>query len=556
MLCHKQTKLAWSLCVLTLLQFVYSIGVVDARSIVGPSVEYGKFSYLMRSAYLMHLNGSTETDLLEQVIEKSNSDNPPFEFIYGRYTHAVVYDRGRAQMLVGRVDDAITTFEKLITNMPSNPDRSVILIHYFGDMPFLWNPFERGLLELGLAYDKTGHHAKADATYQKLITHPKFSEGLQARLAREILLLNITDRIGEIPSEHEAWIGTPAPHFGVMDALKEKFYGSHQYRGKVMLLYFGKTDALHLKPIHEKHKDNQFQIISVNIKQQNPQLTQDTVKNTDGWLHYNEKDGKLIETFAVRSIPSVFLIDSEGIVRRTHIRDTDLEKAINEMVSENLKTYHDPRTKKIITQTLTAHGGLENISAIKNFVVNVMSVTHMPYPIHQEEIRKEVTQTCYYYRDKYRIGYFVFDGRTFYRNASDKEWDLAQHGDKQKNTDYGNNVLFRQPIWLLQTLAENKIPIQYVGTQTVNGKPTSVLRVQQPNAYPLKIFIHENKHTLVQLMFVDIRNKQSSTIAFNHYKEVDGIKIPYFTKEGFYEEHVIQDITFNAEIDPKYFQVK
>ena len=80
MLCHKQTKLAWSLCVLTLLQFVYSIGVVDARSeIVGPSAEYWEFSNLMRRAYLMHLNGSTETDLLEQVIEKSNSDNPPLE---------------------------------------------------------------------------------------------------------------------------------------------------------------------------------------------------------------------------------------------------------------------------------------------------------------------------------------------------------------------------------------------------------------------------------------------------------------------------------------------
>ena len=82
-----------------------------------------------------------------------------------------------------------------------------------GICSFWWNPFERGLLELGLAYDKTGQHAKADATYQKLITHPKFSEGLQARLAREILLLNITDRIGEIPSEHKAWIGNASTAF-------------------------------------------------------------------------------------------------------------------------------------------------------------------------------------------------------------------------------------------------------------------------------------------------------------------------------------------------------
>ena len=316
-------------------------------------------------------------------------------------------------------------------------------------MSFWWNPFERGLLELGLAYDKTGQHAKADATYQKLITHPKFSEGLQARLAREILLLNITDRIGEIPSEHQAWIGMPAPHFGVMDTLKEKFYGSHQYRGKVMLLYFGKTDALHLKPIHEKHKDNQFQIISVNIKQQNPQLTQDTVKNTDGWLHYNEKDGKLIETFPVRSIPSVFLIDSEGIVRRTHIRDADLEKAVDEMVSENLKTYHDPRTKKIITQTLTAHGGLENITAIKNFVVNDVSVWHNPIPRdpHPEKVREETSQTCYYYRDKYRIGHYVFDGSTFYRNPSDEIWEVCRLGAYMR-IRHGKSILLRQPIFI------------------------------------------------------------------------------------------------------------
>ena len=323
-----------------------------------------------------------------------------------------------------------------------------------------------------------------------------------------------------------------------------------------MLLYFGKTDALHLKPIHEKHKDNHFQIVSVNIKQDDPLIVPGIVRNTDGWLQYNEKDGKLIDTFAVRSIPSVFLIDSEGIVRRTHIRDADLAKAVDEMVSENLKTYHDPRTKKIITQTLTAHGGLENITAIKNFVVNVVSVLHQTSTHPENEVRKENSQTCYYYRDKYRIGHFVFDGHTLYLNSSpDKIWEIHS-GDKQENTAYARSELLRQPIWLLQTLAENKIPIQYVGTQIVKGQPTSVLRVQQPNAYPLKIFIHEKTHMLMQLMFVDTRNEETSTTAFNHYKEVDGIKIPYFTKEGFYEEHVIQDITFNAEIDPKYFQVK
>ena len=44
-------------------------------------------------------------------------------------------------MLLGRVDDAITTFEKLTTKIPSNPDRSAILIHYFGDMFILVESF-------------------------------------------------------------------------------------------------------------------------------------------------------------------------------------------------------------------------------------------------------------------------------------------------------------------------------------------------------------------------------------------------------------------------------
>ncbi|MDE0635462.1 MAG: TlpA disulfide reductase family protein [Candidatus Poribacteria bacterium] len=554
---RKQTKIAWLIGVLTLLQIVFCVRVVDADLQVSPhAVAYNEFLYLARRAYLMHLDDPNETEILEEVIEKSRNFHLP-----SHYRFAATYNRGKAEMLLGRVDAAITTFEELTKDIPSDSDRYVSSIFYYrGDVLFRWNPFERGLLDLGLAYDKTRQHAKADATYQKLITHPKFSEGLEARLAREILEFDKTSRIGEIPAVHSAWIGMPAPQFGIEDELHKKFYDLRQYSGKVVLLYIGKTDALNLKPIHEKYKDKHFQIISVNVKQHDLSLLQGRVKKTGAWLHYNTIDGKIIDTFQVRSLPSLFLIDSEGIVRRTHIDATVLEKAVDEMVRENLATYHDPRMKEIIAETLTAHGGREKIVAVKNFVVNKVSVVHSPASGPHSE-RDENAVKVYYYRDKYSFykyhRNYVFDGSAFYmKGLVDEEWYLMNQRNKHRSPAYGKSVLFHQPIWLLQTLAEDKIPVQYVGTEPVNGEPTSVLRVRQPWGAPLKIFISEKTHTLTQLIFVDPRDDTISITSFDWYKEVDGIKIPYFTKEGLLEENFIHEITFNAEIDPKLFNMK
>lgn len=67
------------------------------------------------------------------------------------------------------------------------------------------------------------------------------------------------------------------------------------------------------------------------------------------------------------------------------------------------------------------------------------------------------------------------------------------------------DTVFREPIWILTTLAQNEVPIQYVGTENVNGVTNSVLRVRQPSGKPLKIFISEDTHLIVQYVYSDGR---------------------------------------------------
>ena len=145
--------------------------------------------------------------------------------------------------------------------------------------------FEHGLLELGLAYDKNKQHDKADAVYNRLITHPKFGGWHQAQIARQILITDTASRTGQTPMTHNAWIYKPALNFrmrygedrGQVRTLKE-------YEGQVVLLYYGAPDTPILKQVHDKYKNQMFQIISVNADVSELPIAKPIVEKGDAWI--------------------------------------------------------------------------------------------------------------------------------------------------------------------------------------------------------------------------------------------------------------------------------
>ena len=375
------------MCLALLMLVAFSVNITDAqqsgtnvnlrKSELSDAVRaYNELSAAAARAFMIYLTDPTDTEALEQLVALSNNfiaKYPTFE-----QADAVSYYLGKALMQLGDVDKGIATLEKLIKDTQSDRIATTRYEDNLND-GLTWNLHERGLLELGLAYDKQNAHDKADAVYKQLITHPEFEDGVQARIARELLESDAALRIGQTPMTHNAWIYKPALNFrmrygenrGQVRTLKE-------YEGQVVLLYYGAPDTPILKQVHDKYKDQKFQIISVNADVSELPIAKPIVEKGDAWIHYHDIHGKVANMYEIRALPAVFLLDSEGSIRKTHLDAASLEKAVDELVKENLAKYNDPRTQAVVAKAVEAHGGLEKLKAVNNIVRNYRTFEHRP----------------------------------------------------------------------------------------------------------------------------------------------------------------------------------
>ena len=521
---------------------------------------YRTLSASAMRAFMKHLINPSDTEELEKLVVMSN------EFIVKFPTSEQVievnYYLGKALVQLERVETGIATLEKVVRNTP--PDY-VAVTRYSDEIgdALKWSPLEHSLLELGLAYDKHNQHDKAETVYKKLIAHPEFANGLQAGIARQILKLDTASRIGEVPTAHNAWIGQMAINFQMQQGTdRRQTVSLNQYAGQIVLLYYDKADTqnLNLKQIHNKHKDQKFQIISVNPGITENPMVNPGVANGDTWIHFRDTHGKIADMNQIRTLPAVFLLDSEGVVRATQLEAASLDKAVDALVKENLATYDDPRIQAIVAKTVVAHGGLEKLRGVENILMNVRIFEYFPDGTFEEEGYGK----AYHYPDKYRTEFYTNDGERYIQLfdstslyiSEDGKLEQAPHEDAKYIIDRYKDTAFREPIWLLTKLAQNEIPIQYLGTDTVNDESAVVLRVRQPSGKPLKIFISEKTHLIVQFVFGN--GRVDSVLSLEQYKEVDGIKISHHTifKNESHNEIFFVDISFNAEIAPKLFDVK
>jgi peroxiredoxin len=383
------------------------------------------------------------------------------------------------------------------------------------------------------------------------------------------------------PSE---WVGKPAPDFQVTD-LKGETLSLKDYRGQVVLLDFWATwcgpciaEMPKIKKTYEKYKDQNFQIIGISLDMAQEPLTTYVEKEGLAWIHYWDESGDLRNLYGVRGIPSAFLVDGEGIIRKASLGGFDVETAVAELVEKNLAQPADtpvsppsdspegaqntePNVKEIIDAAIAAHGGLEKLQAVKNIVTESHSFEHFPDGDVQDEGRSK----AYFYPDKFRsdwdidgdVGGLIFDGNSLFR-VTERAAKPVPSGEVASYLIFFRDSLFREPIWLLPALAKGDIPVQYAGAEEVKGIPTSVLLVTQPSGKKLKVFISETTHYVVQFSYeVGIGGGVENVVAFfEDYRDVDGVKIAHHraTKNGEYRQILITDIELNAEIDETLFR--
>ena len=300
------------------------ISSVDAASI--------KTSYKYQEIKRLHkmVLQDSEPAGLNMLIQKSRAfiaEHPKYKRI-----DQVYYIFGSALTKVGNAEEAVKAYQQLVGNYPKATH------------------FAPALLEMGLAYDRLGQHDKADAAYHQLIEHPKYGSRASARTAKRLLTLEKENRTGEIPASpsfggrSDALVGKKALDFNVQD-LDGNDLSLEKYRDNVILLDFWAVwcgpciaEMPNVKQVYEKYKDDNFQIIGISLDDSRDKLVGYLEKEGITWPQFFDGNGwknRVAEMYGISAIPHMYLIDGEGMIRKSGVRGHALEPAVAELVQEN-----------------------------------------------------------------------------------------------------------------------------------------------------------------------------------------------------------------------------
>ena len=267
---------------------------------------------------------------LNMLIQKSRAfiaEHPKYKRI-----DQVYYIFGNALTQTGDTEEAVKAYQQLVENYPKAT--------YFAP----------ALLEMGLAYDRLGQHDKADAAYHQLVEHPKYGSRSSAKTANRLLALERENRTGEVPASpsfggrSDALVGKKALDFNVKD-LNGNDLSLEKYRGNVILLDFWAVwcgpciaEMPNVKAVYEKYKDENFQIIGISLDDSRNKLVGYLEKEEITWPQVFDGNGwknQVAEMYGIRAIPHMYLIDGDGVVRKSGVRGHALEPAVAELVQEN-----------------------------------------------------------------------------------------------------------------------------------------------------------------------------------------------------------------------------
>ena len=216
------------------------------------------------------------------------------------------------------------------------------------------------------------------------------------------------------------------------------------------------------------------------------------------------------------------------------------------------------KAKEILAAAVEAHGGLEKLKSVKNIVMEARASANTPAGPMQVE-----GKSYYVYPDKFRQDMKMPQGEMAYVFDGTAGFAMTPMGVQPIPPQMANSfkdAVFRENVWLLANLSQNNIPIQYAGTEEVQGKQAHVLAVQQPSGEMLKVFISDETYYIVKISYREMNQGMAVNreTFMDDYRDVDGIKVPYHIVQNVdgqpFSESSVTGITLNAEIDASLFQ--
>ncbi len=128
--------------------------------------------------------------------------------------------------------------------------------------------------------------------------------------------------------------GDKAPAFSAPELDGDAKLSLSAYRGKVVFLDFWAswcapclTSLPLLEELRKELADQDFQILAVNVDKDREKAKRFLSRHPIGYPSVSAPAGKLPETFELKTMPTSFLIDRDGVIRHIHdgFRPSDMD---------------------------------------------------------------------------------------------------------------------------------------------------------------------------------------------------------------------------------------
>lgn len=128
--------------------------------------------------------------------------------------------------------------------------------------------------------------------------------------------------------------GDQAPSFAATPLDGGEKLSLAAYRGKVVYLDFWAswcapcvTSLPLLEKLRKELADEDFQILAVNVDRNTEDAKRFLARHPIGYPSVSDPYGRLPETFEIKTMPTSFLIDREGVIRKVHsgFRPSDVD---------------------------------------------------------------------------------------------------------------------------------------------------------------------------------------------------------------------------------------
>jgi thiol-disulfide isomerase/thioredoxin len=121
-----------------------------------------------------------------------------------------------------------------------------------------------------------------------------------------------------------------------------------EYRGKVVVLYFTgewcgpcRGEYPYQRLMLEVHKGKPFAILGVNSDSK-LEVAQKSKKDNrldyrawwDGYVEKKNTDGPIAEAWNVTGWPTIYVLDTKGVIRFVNLRNEDVLKAVSQLLRE------------------------------------------------------------------------------------------------------------------------------------------------------------------------------------------------------------------------------